>query len=57
MSAPTEPGQQIVKPLGQPIALETLMKLSNFTQADLDRAITTANPRLRRYLKAKVRER
>lgn len=53
MTTPTEP----IKPLGAPIALETLMKLSNFTQADLDRAIGTANPRLRRYLKAKVRER
>jgi hypothetical protein len=33
------------------------MQLTNFTQADLDRAIDTASPRLRRYLKAKVRER
>lgn len=53
---PTEPESEIVKPVGQPLALETLMKVSNVTQRDVDRAIATANPRLRRYLKARLRE-
>lgn len=57
MTIPTEPNQETVKPIGAPIALETLMRLSNFTQADLERAIGTANPRLRCYLKARLRER
>lgn len=57
MTTPTEPEQEPVKPIGTPLPLEALMKVSNVTQRDFDRAIATANPRLRRYLKARGRER
>lgn len=50
---PPEP----VRPIGDPIPLDQLMKLAEFTQRDLDQAVARADRRLRAFATAKTRER
>ncbi|MBD2019168.1 hypothetical protein H6F43_03085 [Leptolyngbya sp. FACHB-36] len=43
-------------PIGNPLPREALLKLADFTQADLDQAIKTANKSLKPFLQANSRE-
>lgn len=46
-----------VIPIGNPLPREALLKLADFTQADLDRALKMANKSLKPFLQANSGER